>query len=167
MVEEKRARGRPAKAAGEKKVANLTFRVRPQMRDDLTAAAEASGRSVSEEVEYRLARSFDHEDIISQFIRATFGRNANYMLVRIMAGVLSRLDAELGGDWWETDRGRVAAYIAFDDLTKAWIRPPGETMLTKSEFAEAEELAERALRESEREMLSGFFANPIPEKAKT
>jgi hypothetical protein len=165
-MEEKRPRGRPSKAAGEKKVANLTFRVRPQMRDDLTAAAEASGRSVSEEVEYRLARSFDREDIIGQFIRATFGRNANYMLVRIMAGVLSRLDEELGGDWWETDRGRVAAYLAFDDLTKKWIRPPDDTMLLKSEYAEAEELAANALKESEREMLSGFFLNPAPDKAK-
>lgn len=45
-------------SAGKRKRRNLTFRVRDQMRVDLGRAARAAGRSISEEIEYRLERSF-------------------------------------------------------------------------------------------------------------
>ncbi len=43
-----------------------TFRVRGELDDKLIAAAEKSGRSVSEEIEYRLERSFRDDDIREQ-----------------------------------------------------------------------------------------------------
>lgn len=57
----KKRRGGQPKPAAERKRNNLTFRVRDQMRADLEAAAAASGRSVSEEIEYRLTRDFSWE----------------------------------------------------------------------------------------------------------
>jgi hypothetical protein len=50
--------GRPRKSPDERKAVNFTFRSRGQMRDLLQAAADASDRSISEEIEFRLESSF-------------------------------------------------------------------------------------------------------------
>ena len=55
--------GRPPKAKEDRKAVNFTFRSRGQMRERLQAAAIASGRSISEEIELRLERSFWREEI--------------------------------------------------------------------------------------------------------
>lgn len=47
------------KSAMELKRNNLTFRARDGLRNELKAAAEANGRSMSEEIEFRLEQSFD------------------------------------------------------------------------------------------------------------
>jgi predicted HicB family RNase H-like nuclease len=62
MVAKKRI-GRPPKANEDRKAVNFTFRSRGQMRERLQAAAIASGRSISEEIELRLERSFWREEI--------------------------------------------------------------------------------------------------------
>lgn len=51
---EPKRRGRPALPADEKKRITMTFRVREVTRDELAEAAEKNGRSISEEIEYRL-----------------------------------------------------------------------------------------------------------------
>src|SRR4051812_23391647 len=61
---EPRKGGRPALSSERKKSQTLTFRTRTDLRKSLEAAAERAGRSISEEVEYRLQRSFDREAII-------------------------------------------------------------------------------------------------------
>ena len=43
---------------------NFTFRSREEMREQLRVAAEVSGRSISEEIEYRLNQSFQKELIL-------------------------------------------------------------------------------------------------------
>jgi hypothetical protein len=58
----KSAGGRPTRHADERLSKNRTFRVRGQLDKQLQEAAAASGRSVSEEIEFRLSRSFDAED---------------------------------------------------------------------------------------------------------
>jgi hypothetical protein len=45
----------------KRKTPNLTFRGTPSLHARITAAAEKGGRSMSEEIEYRLQRSFDRE----------------------------------------------------------------------------------------------------------
>lgn len=71
---EPKRRGRPPKAADERKGANLTFRTRADFRARLEEAAEKSGRSVTEEVELRVERSFEADatarrldDVLSVF----------------------------------------------------------------------------------------------------
>jgi len=54
--------GRPPKSEEDRKAVNFTFRSRGQMRDRLQAAAAASRRSISEEIEYRLENSFREDD---------------------------------------------------------------------------------------------------------
>jgi hypothetical protein len=53
--------GRPARHSGERLSKNRTFRVRRQLDDLLTSAAERSERSVSEEIEFRLEQTFANE----------------------------------------------------------------------------------------------------------
>jgi hypothetical protein len=55
--------GRPPKRMGERLSKNRTFRVRAGLDDQLVAAAERSGRSVSEEIEHRLEKSFEGESL--------------------------------------------------------------------------------------------------------
>ena len=54
-------RGRPPRHQGERLSKNRTFRVRGGLDEKLQAAAAVSGRSVSEEIEFRLDQSFDRE----------------------------------------------------------------------------------------------------------
>ena len=62
MVAKKRI-GRPPKADEDRKDVNFTFRSRGQMRERLKAAADRAHRSISEEIEFRLERSFQEEEI--------------------------------------------------------------------------------------------------------
>jgi hypothetical protein len=57
MAKRKRV-GRPLKPAKNRKSVNFTFRSREGMREQLRTAAAVSGRSISEEIEYRLVQSF-------------------------------------------------------------------------------------------------------------
>ncbi len=68
-------RGRPAKYPGEGKRTTHTFRIREATRQKLIEAAEGSGRSVSEEIEWRVERSLDHDEILSTHLKM-FEENA-------------------------------------------------------------------------------------------
>jgi hypothetical protein len=56
-------RGRPPIAQADRKANNLTFRTRGDMRSKLEEAAQKSGRSISEEIEARLERSFVADEV--------------------------------------------------------------------------------------------------------
>jgi hypothetical protein len=74
-----RPRGRPPVPAAQKKVRNFTFRSRGDMHERLSEAAEANGRSISEEIERRLERSF-FSDEIEQGPKAAQGKAAEILL---------------------------------------------------------------------------------------
>ncbi len=57
----KKKTGRPPKFPGEGKRPTLTFRVRGGMHEQLKASAAAAVRSISEEIEWRLAKSYEWE----------------------------------------------------------------------------------------------------------
>jgi hypothetical protein len=63
MKRGKKTRGRPPKPADERRSKNRTFRVRGKLDEYLIGNAWQSGRSVSEEIEARLERSF-YMDVI-------------------------------------------------------------------------------------------------------
>ena len=74
----KRPRGRPSLPEHQRKGRILKFRARGDLVSRMQAAAQATGRSVSEEIEYRLERSFDHErsaaldrELIQETVSAT------------------------------------------------------------------------------------------------
>jgi hypothetical protein len=73
--------GRPPKPEEDRKGANLTFRVRKNLRDRIAAAARESGRSISEETEYRVESTFRDEDVA---IRSLGGPYASFVIRPIL-----------------------------------------------------------------------------------
>lgn len=59
--------GRPPKRKGERLSKNRTFRVRGNLDEWLIHAANESGRSVSEEIEYRLDQTFQVDDMVADY----------------------------------------------------------------------------------------------------
>src|SRR3954469_10224641 len=74
-------RGPAPKGDYEGKSQVLSTRIRPDTRAMLVEAAAASGRSLSQEIEHRLRRGFDSE----QMIKASFGSRRNYRLMQLVA----------------------------------------------------------------------------------
>src|SRR5262245_15284207 len=64
---ERRPRGRPKLAAGEAKRAPLVIRTSKEVRTALEEAARLSGRSLTAEIEYRLAQSLAEDRGKSEF----------------------------------------------------------------------------------------------------
>src|SRR5215472_8749222 len=94
----KRLRGRPPKYAGEGKRQNFSFRITPDMRERLIAAVKQSGRSLSEEVEFRLNRDLNWEqtkgDIHKMFAEAAAIRSAAHVQALRAAGLMILRDIE-------------------------------------------------------------------------
>jgi hypothetical protein len=84
-------RGRPPRHQGERLSKNRTFRVRGSLDEKLQAAAAASGRSVSEEIEFRLDQSFDRD----AFIGVLLGSDENAKVLRSIAMVM-KLESRSG-----------------------------------------------------------------------
>lgn len=64
---ELRKRGRPVKFESPR--GTLTIRLRDEIRGELQALADKHGRSLSEEIEYRLQRSFDQEALVRELAK--------------------------------------------------------------------------------------------------
>ncbi len=69
----------------------LSLRMTPALKRRLDAAAEKGGRSLSQEAEVRLERSFDHQDLLSEVLTIAYGKE--------LAGILMFL----GGTMLFTD----------------------------------------------------------------
>jgi hypothetical protein len=78
------SRGRPPRHQGERLSKNRTFRVRGSLDEKLHTAATASGRSVSEEIEFRLDQSFDRD----AFIGVLLGGDENAKVLQSIAMVM-------------------------------------------------------------------------------
>jgi len=90
--------------AGKSQV--LSTRIRPDTREALRSAAKASGRSLSQEIEYRLRRGFERDEKINDL----FGSRRNYKLLQAVA-----LCTELAIDPDDTD-----------SLDKDWLDSPAK-----------------------------------------
>jgi hypothetical protein len=101
-------RGRPTLPEGKGKRQTLALRVTEERRKALEEAADRSGRSLSQELEIRLERSFDEE--------AAYGGTEMAALFRTMAGAASVIRSRLGGKLWSRD---AEAFIA---VRAAWLR---------------------------------------------
>src|SRR4051794_26300370 len=67
---------------GEGKKSPLNMRTTPQLREKIEKAAGESGRSLVQEVEYRLERSFDRQDLLTEILTLRFGSGMADMMVR-------------------------------------------------------------------------------------
>jgi hypothetical protein len=108
-----RRRGRPS--VGER--VSLGLRVTPEMKRRLDEAAKRSGRSQSQEAEFRLEGSFDRGDLLPEVLGLKFGRD--------LAGVLMLLGNALiyaeGFDQMHNQSGRRPS----GRYSSRWGRDPG------------------------------------------
>jgi hypothetical protein len=87
--------GRKPKGEYEGKAAVLSTRITKELRQALTRSSKVSGRSLSQEIERRLRRSFDEDRRFDE----TLGGRENYAILRLIAGVLNATSHK--GDWRE------------------------------------------------------------------
>jgi hypothetical protein len=83
----KRKRGRPALPEAERKRAGLTFRARDALRQRLADAAKQSGRSISEEIEFRLERSFLQDPMPENALKSLAEKTANDVVRLVTASI--------------------------------------------------------------------------------
>jgi hypothetical protein len=76
-------RGRPPKYAGPRQ--NFNFRITPQTRERVIAAAKESGRSLSEEIEFRVNRDLSWEQSIADIKRLHAEAAAQLSAARVQA----------------------------------------------------------------------------------
>jgi hypothetical protein len=81
-------RGRPPLKSGEAKRASFNTRLRNALKEHLEEAARATGRSLSEEIESRLERSFDRTE--------SLGGLEYEALFQMMAAAARVIEARLG-----------------------------------------------------------------------
>jgi hypothetical protein len=82
-MEPRRPRGRPT--VGER--VPLGLRVTPELKRRLDAAAEQSGRSQSQEAEFRLERTFDRENLLPQVLSLAYRSQLAGVLMLLGAGM--------------------------------------------------------------------------------
>jgi hypothetical protein len=121
-------RGRPPRHQGERLSKNRTFRVRGSLDEKLQAAAAASGRSVSEEIEFRLDQSFDRD----AFIGVLLGGDENAKVLQSIAMVM-KLESRSGH--WLKDANtantvRKAVNFIIRQLAQRYRPPPSDFMLS-------------------------------------
>src|SRR2546423_3193307 len=73
----------------------FSTRIRPDLRKKLEQAAKKSGRSLSQEIEHRLRRSFDEDEKIAD----RFGDRKTFLLMELMAKAI-----QFKGDDGEPDQ---------------------------------------------------------------
>jgi len=66
-------RGRPTKAPDPGGKASLGLKVTPALKTRLELEAQQSGRTQSQEAEFRLERSFDRQDLLTDALVLAYG----------------------------------------------------------------------------------------------
>lgn len=126
--------GRPLKQPVAGKRMSLGLKVTSEVKAKLDHAAQASGRTQSQEAEARLERSFQNEDLLPQLMELAYGRQAAGLLIILgritrdagsAAAFYSKGTLEAVENWmnepWAFEQVRLGIMAALDGL-----RPEGE-----------------------------------------
>jgi hypothetical protein len=98
MAESKR-RGRPPLEPENAKRASFNTRLRPAVKLALGAAAKKEGRSLSEEIEFRLERSLEEERQLTDALEHVFGRQVAGLTLAIGCVTKEALPGRRRGSW--------------------------------------------------------------------
>ena len=81
-------RGRPSLPSDQGKRAHFTTRLRTGLKKSLEAEAANAGRSLSEEIEFRLERSFADQDALNE----AFGGAHNLAVMRVAGTAIAAIE---------------------------------------------------------------------------
>jgi hypothetical protein len=99
----------------------FSTRIRPDLKLKLEQGAKKSGRSLSQEIEHRLRRTFVDDEKISEM----FGDRRTFLLMQMMAmAIRFKGDDGLPGKWLENPDDFEIAIAAALSVLEA-VRPPG------------------------------------------
>ena len=115
QTESTRRRGRPPLPPGEAKRSSFSTRLRPELKTKLEQAAADEGRSLSEEIEFRLERSFLTED----HLRFLAGDLRGATFIRWFLDVVALMSAFWKQPIWEDDEGYEALEAAVCELIRS------------------------------------------------
>src|SRR5262244_1528635 len=138
-------RGRPARGEFFEKRSNLSTRITSELRKRLDEAAQDSGRSLSQEIEMRLVRSFDEQDNLTV---KNFGRQPyTYSIFRISAEIVKDVEAWTGGYWLKDrftfDIATDAMSALFESFEPEGSREPPEVFPTTPDLSAWPDLKRR------------------------
>ena len=131
MQSPKRKTGRPGREPEPGERVGLSLRVTPEMKRALDAAAESSGRSLSQEAEARLERSFQNEELLPQLLQIARGRQLAAVL-QIIGYVMKETGNQVGffeagtldgaAGWFDNPNALAQAVAAGHEILSA-LRP--------------------------------------------
>ena len=84
--------GRPAREPGPAERVQLSFRITPELKRRLRKLGEQTGRSQSQEAEFRIEWSFDRSDLLTDVLSLAYGRQVAGILM-LLGSVLPRAGA--------------------------------------------------------------------------
>jgi hypothetical protein len=128
MAKPNRGPGRPTVG----KRVPLGLRVTPELKRRLDAAAEQSGRSQSQEAEFRLEHSFDHQDLLSEVLILEFGKGLAGCLL-FLGAAMKLADSlrgttgsygEWGYDYYAYDQSVQAAVAVLEAMRPEYAEKP-------------------------------------------
>src|SRR5258705_10296377 len=96
-------RGRPMLAPDPSKKAQLRVMVTPAMKRRLDEESRREGRTMSQEAEARLERSFDRQDLLADVMEPTYGGQT--MALLMVLGEVLRTAAGLTEAMWALEKG--------------------------------------------------------------
>jgi hypothetical protein len=132
-------RGPQPKGEFSGKTQVFSTRIRPDLREAIELAARKSGRSISQEVESRLRRTFIEDDKIE----AAFGNRRNYLIMRAAAIAIEwqvhpSRESEEGYEAWLNDPHRFDNVLKTITAVLEKFRPTGEVGGEPQDFRDGE-----------------------------
>ena len=124
--------GRPALPEADRKSRNFTFRSRGDLREHLERAAQKAGRSISEEIENRLERSFLDQAAYDRAIVDFFGGERTFYLIQHIGMAIKKTSADVGylkDEWADHPELFQKIQAAINDAVAEWISPDNEFLL--------------------------------------
>jgi hypothetical protein len=119
-------RGRKPRGAYKQKTKVFSTRIRADTKEALAAAAKQRGHSLSQEIEYRLRRSFDEDEKMLD----KFGGRRNYAVLRLISCLMEAVYNPLSpGAFWLDDPYLFNQFVKTTINVLEELRPPGDTSL--------------------------------------
>lgn len=126
-------RGRPPLKPDSRRSYKLSVTIREKLRRQLEHAAEEEGRTLSQEVEYRIEQSFDRGELIFDAMTLAYGHQLAGLVIAVaramssagrLSGFKSGDSGFLGQDWLDDPFAYEQALTAAVTVLKE-LRPPG------------------------------------------
>ena len=107
----KKRTGRPTKAAKPGVRASLGLKVTAEIKGKLEFAASGSGRTQSQEAEYRLEKSFDREELLGPILEIAFGPQVAALTIMIATAMNDTgRQSATWRVWDQSERGKIPNY---------------------------------------------------------